>query len=139
MSDKITLTADGIIQLADGSIVLAKRKSEPYQGQWGLPGGKMEDKERIEETAVREAREETGLDVRLEKVVGVYSKNGRDPRGRFVSVVYLASPVSGVLEAASDAEELMITDDWIGIDLAFDHDQILADYRASLEHHNADK
>lgn len=132
MKDKITLTADVIIRLADGSIVLAKRKNSPYAGEWGLPGGKLEGDETIEETAVREAKEETGLDIRLDKVIGVYSEPERDPRGRYVSVAFLAHPVSGMMEAGSDAEDLMLTTDFTDLTLAFDHDQIVADYISGL-------
>jgi len=53
MKQEITLTADIIIQLADGSIVQVKRKNEPYKGAWALPGGMMDDGETIEQTAVR--------------------------------------------------------------------------------------
>ncbi|MCW3127692.1 MAG: hydrolase [Bacteroidetes bacterium] len=131
MEHQITLTADVIIRWADGSIVLAKRKSEPYKGYWGLPGGKLEGYETIQDTAIREAKEETGLDIRLDKVIGVYSDPGRDPRGRYISVVFLAHPVSGILESGSDAEEVMLTKDFAGRLLAFDHHHILTDYLAS--------
>ena len=133
MSDKITMTADVIIQWADGSIVLAKRKNDPFRGSWGLPGGMMEDGETIQETAIREAEEETGLRIRLDRVIGVYSAPGRDPRGRYISVTYLAYPVSGTLESGSDAEEVMLTKDFDHITLAFDHAEILADYQNYLK------
>jgi 8-oxo-dGTP diphosphatase len=130
MEDKITLTADIIIQWADGSIVLAKRMNEPYIHFWGLPGGMMEDGETIEQTAIREAHEETGLHIRIERVVGVYSDPHRDPRGRYISVVFLAYPVSGALESGSDAEEVKLsTETDAGTDpLSFDHRKILSDF-----------
>ncbi len=125
---KITLTADIVIRLGDGSIVLAKRKSEPHKGEWGLPGGKMEGDETIEATAIREAKEETGLTVELDRVIGVYSDPERDPRGRYVSVAFLAHPVSGVMEAGSDAEDLVLTREPEHFNLAFDHEDIVRDY-----------
>ena len=130
MKDTITLTADVVIQWADGSIVLVKRGTDPYQGFWALPGGKLEGDETIEETARREVKEETGLEVRLERVIGVYSKPGRDPRGRFVSVAFLAYPISGILESGSDAAAVIITKNLSDFTLAFDHEQILTDYVA---------
>lgn len=134
MQDEITLTADVIIEWADGSIVLTRRKTEPFRHYWGLPGGKMEGSETIEETAIRESKEETGLDITLERVIGVYSRPGRDPRGRFVSVTFLAHPVSGMLIADSDAEDLTLIRDLPVQELAFDHRQILNDYREFLDH-----
>lgn len=130
MNDKeeITLTADIVIRLGDGSIVLAKRKSEPYKGEWGLPGGKMDGNETIEATAIREAKEETGLTIQIDRVIGVYSDPERDPRGRYVSVAFLARPVSGVMEAGSDAEDLVLTREPENFNLAFDHEKIVRDY-----------
>src|SRR3954464_8671429 len=93
----VTLTADIIIEHEDGSIVLIKRKHDPCKGQWAIPGGILDGDETIEQTAVREAKEETGLDVKLLRIVGVYSKAGRDPRGRFVTVALVAVPIGGVL------------------------------------------
>ncbi len=134
MEDKemIILTADIVIRLADGSVVLAKRKSEPYKGEWGLPGGKMESGETIEAAAIREAKEETGLTIALDHVIGVYSDPDRDPRGRYVSVAFLAHPVSGVMEAGSDAEDLVLTREPEQFNLAFDHERIVQDYVALM-------
>lgn len=126
----VTLTADIIIEYEDGSIVLIKRKYDPFKGQWALPGGILEGEETIEETAVREAKEETGLDVKLQGIVGVYSKAGRDTRGRFVTVAYTAKPVGGELRAADDAKEFLRTKDYAALQLAFDHNRIISDYMA---------
>jgi 8-oxo-dGTP diphosphatase len=128
MSDQITLTADVIIQWADGSIVLARRRNDPHKHEWALPGGMMDGDETIEQTAIREAKEETGLTIRLDRVIGVYSAPGRDPRGRYISVAYLAYPVSGILESGSDAEDIRLTKDPLTEALAFDHHQIVSDY-----------
>lgn len=132
MKTKVILTADVIIENEDGSIVLVKRKNKPYKKEWSLPGGKMDDDETIEQTAVREVREETGLEIYLKKIIGVYSQPDRDPRGRYVSVAFLAKITGGKLEAGSDAADIITTHDFSERKLAFDHNQILQDYTTSL-------
>jgi 8-oxo-dGTP diphosphatase len=127
----VQLTADIIIEYDDGSIVLIRRKKEPFEGLWAIPGGKLEGPETVEETAIRETKEETGLDVELVRLIGVYSAPDRDPRGRFVSVAYVGSPVGGVLAAGSDAKEFLRTKDFMDAELAFDHHKILGDYLKS--------
>lgn len=122
------LTADIVIEHDDGSIILIRRGSPPFKGAWAIPGGKLEGDEAIEETAIREAQEETGLVVQLMRIIGVYSKPDRDPRGRFVSVAFVARPIGGTLKAASDAREVLRTNDFADLSLAFDHKQILLDY-----------
>ncbi len=124
---KMIVAADLIIQYPDGKIILIKRKNDPYKDYWALPGGMVEEDETVEEAAVREAEEETGVKIELKRLVGVYSEPDRDPRGRVVSVTYLAKPVSGDPKAADDAAELKLTEDFFGMELAFDHDQMLKD------------
>lgn len=128
------LVADIVIEYEDGNIVLIKRKNKPFQDHWAIPGGKLDDDETIEETAVRETKEETGLDVKLTRVIGVYSKADRDPRGRFVSVAFVAVPVGGELKASDDAKEFIKTKDFLNFELAFDHKQILTDYLNGKEY-----
>jgi len=120
------LTVDVVIKLR-GGVVLVKRKNEPYRGKWALPGGFVEHGEKVEDAAVREAKEETGLKVKLGRLVGVYSELGRDPRGHVVGICFLARPVGGKLEAASDAADARVFGEipWKG--LAFDHAKILKD------------
>jgi len=122
------LAVDMIIQYPDSEIVLIKRGYEPFKGSWALPGGGVEIGETVEQAAVREAKEETGLDIRLEGIVGVYSDPGRDPRGHTVSIVYRAVPVGGNLAADTDAAEVLKTKDYASIELAFDHSKIISDY-----------
>nr|MBN2278299.1 NUDIX hydrolase [candidate division Zixibacteria bacterium] len=122
------LAADIIIAHPDSEIILIKRGCEPFKGFWALPGGGVEIGETVEEAAIREAREETGLDIRLEGLVGVYSEPGRDPRGHTVSIVYRATPIGGRLKAETDAAEVMKTGDYSRFNLAFDHSRILKDY-----------
>lgn len=121
------LAADVVIRYPDGRIVLIKRGVEPFKGRWALPGGGVEIGETVESAAIREAKEETGLDVRLQGLVGIYSAPDRDPRGHTVSIVYHAIPAGGTLNADTDAAEVMLADDPLSIPLAFDHDQILRD------------
>jgi 8-oxo-dGTP diphosphatase len=80
----------------------------------------------VEEAAVREAAEETGLAVELARLVGVYSDPDRDPRGHNVSVAFLAVVLSGQLTAATDAAEVSVLDPG-SVDLAFDHRRIIDD------------
>jgi len=120
------LTVDIVIPL-DGKIVLIKRKNEPFRDMWALPGGFVDYGETTEEAAIREAREETSLDVDLVALLGVYSKPDRDPRGHTVSVVYIARPVGGELKGADDAAEAAAVDPRDVIELAFDHDLIVTE------------
>jgi 8-oxo-dGTP diphosphatase len=121
---KPTLTVDVVIRKGDG-YVFVKRAKEPFKGKWALPGGIVEYGEAVEEAAIREAKEETGLDVQLIRLVGVYSEPDRDPRGHYVSIAYLAECVGGELKAATDVEEVKVFKK--KPQLAFDHDEIFKD------------
>ena len=83
------LAADAVI-LFQGGIVLIKRENPPYQGCFALPGGFVEIGETVESAAQREAKEETGLEIELIGLVGIYSDPKRDPRGHIVSAAFLA-------------------------------------------------
>ena len=122
------LMVDVIIPSEEG-IVLVRRGSGPFEGQWALPGGFVEVGETVEAAAVRETEEETGLAVEIARLVGVYSDPERDPRGHNVSVAFLARVVGGDLVAASDAAEVSVLDPY-SVELAFDHRRIVADARA---------
>ena len=111
---------------AEERVVLIRRGSDPFEGQWALPGGFVEVGETVEEAAVREAAEETGLAVEVARLVGVYSEPDRDPRGHNVSVAFLARVLSGQLAAATDAAEVSVLDPG-SVDLAFDHRRIIDD------------
>jgi 8-oxo-dGTP diphosphatase len=119
------LTVDIIIEI-DGGVVLIERKHAPPG--WALPGGFVDRGESLAQAAVREAREETSLDVTLTEQLFAYSDPRRDPRGPTVSVVYLGR-ATGTPRAADDAQDVRI----YALDklpsLAFDHGQILEDYR----------
>ncbi|MDZ7751906.1 MAG: NUDIX hydrolase [Gammaproteobacteria bacterium] len=123
------IAADTIIELGDASersIVLIERRNPPHG--WALPGGFMDEGETIEQAAVREAREETGLRVELDALLGVYSRPDRDPRGQTVSVVFVAR-ATGTPRGQDDAlRARAFRLQELPSPLAFDHDEILADY-----------
>ncbi|NJD98230.1 NUDIX hydrolase [Thermococcus sp. LS1] len=123
----IGLTVDLVILYREG-VVLIKRKHEPFKDHFALPGGFVEYGETVEDAAVREAKEETGLDVRLLRLIGVYSDPNRDPRGHTVTVAFLALG-TGELKAGDDAKDVMVVpiDEINEIPLAFDHGKILRD------------
>ena len=123
------LMVDIVIPDGEGRVLLIQRANDPYEGSWALPGGFVDVGETVEEAAVREAKEETGLDVDLLRLVGVYSEPDRDPRGHNVSVAFLAR-AEGDPSAASDAAEVAFLDP-ASTDLAFDHESIIADALAS--------
>lgn len=109
-------------------VLLIQRGNEPYKGCWAFPGGFMNMEETAKECAVRELKEETGLTVKQIQQIGAYSKVDRDPRGRTISIAYLAivdapTAVSGMDDAAKAA--------WFPLsslpNLAFDHQDIMTD------------
>ena len=111
---------------AEKGVVLIRRGSAPFEGQWALPGGFVEVGETVEQAAAREVAEETGLVVELAGLVGVYSEPERDPRGHNVSVAFLARVLGGELSASTDASEVSVLDPGT-LDLAFDHRRIIDD------------
>ena len=120
-------TVDIIIELQDG-IVLIERRNPPHG--WALPGGFVDYGESLERAAVREAREETSLEVTNLRLLGCYSDPGRDERMHTISTVYMADGV-GQPQAADDAANVGIFRlDSLPKPLCFDHDAILADYTA---------
>ena len=124
---KPSVTADGIV-LKGNDIVLIKRGKEPFKGSYALPGGFLNYGERLEECAVREVLEETGVKTKVVELVGIYSSPDRDPRGHFVTAVYHLEPVGGMLKAGDDAKDA----EWVPLDklpkFAFDHGKIIQDF-----------
>jgi 8-oxo-dGTP diphosphatase len=121
------LTVDGIA-LVDGQIILIKRKNQPFQGQYALPGGFVEYGETVETAVIREFQEETGLQTRVIHLLGVYSSPDRDPRGHTVSVVFELEVTGGKLTGSDDASEACQFHLAHLPKLAFDHDVIVADF-----------
>lgn len=116
-------------------VLLIQRGREPYKGYWALPGGFVEMDEPLEATARRELQEETGLSVPSLDQLGAYGDPERDPRGRVISIVYLAllpEKADSQVAGASDASRAA----WFPVNdlpsLAFDHDKILQDARRNL-------
>jgi 8-oxo-dGTP diphosphatase len=115
-------------------VLLIRRKHPPFAGMWAIPGGFVDMNEPLEEAARRELFEETGVRTRRLEQLHTFGDPGRDPRGRTISVVYLARVDASRLkpQAADDAAEV----DWHPLrqppPLAFDHGQILAMVRKQL-------
>lgn len=123
-------TVDIIIEYYKGNsyegIVLIERKNEPYG--WAIPGGFVEYNESLEEAAVREAKEETGLEVELQGQLKTYSLPKRDPRKHVITTVFIAK-TKGNFKAADDAVNAGIfTKETLPKNLVFDHRDILRDY-----------
>lgn len=108
-----------------------RRSYEPFKGKLEFPGGFMEEGETIEETCMREAKEETGLDVEPVEILGVYSKPGRDPRDQFVAVAFVCKPKGTNVKISEEATDAR----WIDLDeidtsmLGFDHGKMIEDLR----------
>lgn len=123
------LTCDIIILPAGAgdSVVLVRRRYPPLG--WALPGGFVDVGETVEAAAVREALEETGLQVGLKRQFHTYSDPARDPRGHTVSVVFLGT-ADGEPQGGDDAAEARAFPlDDLPEDMVFDHRAILQDYR----------
>ncbi|HDH02561.1 MAG TPA: NUDIX hydrolase [Nitrospirae bacterium] len=118
-------TVDLIIEY-DSGIILIKRRNPPHG--WALPGGFVDCGESLEAAAVREAKEETGLDVELVRQFHVYSEPERDSRFHTITIVYIAR-AKGIPRAGDDAADVgVFTRDNLPEDIAFDHRDILMDY-----------
>ena len=124
------VTADCIVFVCQNEktqVLLIKRGSEPCKDMWALPGGFMNIDESAEEAAIRELKEETGIDVKEVTQVGAYSKVDRDPRERVITIAFytvIDNPVKAV--GQDDAKQA----EWFTLDnlptLAFDHSEILS-------------
>lgn len=130
------VTADCVVITKERQpkVLLIQRGFEPFKGCWAFPGGFMNMDETTEQCAVRELEEETGLVVSELQQIGAYSKVDRDPRGRTITVAYLAmidAPVE--VRGQDDAAKA----EWWPIDklpaLAFDHEDIMRDAVASYK------
>ena len=129
-SDCVVMTKEEVPK-----VLLIQRGADPFRGAWAFPGGFMNMDETTEQCAIRELEEETGLKVTKVHQIGAYSKVDRDPRGRTITVAYLAiidSPedVKGQDDAAK-AEWFPITD---LPKLAFDHYDIMKDAKVAYAH-----
>ena len=128
-----SVTCDGLV-LRKGKVLLVKRGREPFRGCYALPGGFVEYGESTEDCVVREIREETGLETEVVRLVGVYSEMGRDPRGHFITLLYLLREKGGALRAGDDADSAEFFAPSDLPDLAFDHGTMIADGLKAAEH-----
>jgi 8-oxo-dGTP diphosphatase len=120
-------TVDVIIE-RDGQIVLVRRRHPPLG--WALPGGFVDPGESVAQAARREAKEETGLDVALTELLGVYSDPKRDPRGHYTISTVFIGQASGTPVGGDDAAGArFVAVDALPPDIAFDHATIIDDYR----------
>ncbi|MBE6513158.1 MAG: NUDIX hydrolase [Methanobrevibacter olleyae] len=133
-----SLTVDIFIFNENHEFILIKRKNDPFKDSWALPGGFVDYGESTEDAAIREAKEETSIDVELERLFNVYSEPDRDPRRHTVSIVYLAHGNFDDARADDDAKDIGVYsfNDLKEMKLAFDHDKILNEIRDYLEENN---
>jgi len=121
-----------IFDKTGNKICLLKRNIEPHLGKLALPGGYVDYGEMIEQAAIREVKEETGLDIELSEILGVYSHPERNPSKHTISTVFIAKVIGGELTNSSEGEAF-----WLDVDrvteLAFDHNLILSHFRKWLE------
>ncbi len=121
---------DGIL-IEGNRILLIRRGREPFKGEWGVPGGRIEDDETAEQCLVREMKEETGLDVEPVKLVGIYSDPLRDPR-LIIAAAYLVKRTGGEVRGGDDAAEA----GWYELDkmppLCTDHGRMVKDALSQL-------
>lgn len=125
--------AAGVVLVEDGGILLVRRKFEPRRGLWTLPAGFVEYDEHVAACAVRETREETGLEVETIRLFGAYMAMD-DPRVQVVLLLYLAKRVGGELQPGDDAEDARFFPlDATPAGIAFKaHEQALADVRRTF-------
>lgn len=126
---KPSVTTDIFIFDEDFNFILIKRKNNPFKNYWALPGGFVDYGETVESAAIREAKEETSIDVELKDLVNVYSNPDRDSRGHTISTTYTAKGDFNERKANDDAIDIGIfsAEKLDEINIAFDHNKIIKD------------
>ena len=133
----IILTVDAVIvdradPILESRVLLVRRSpdSRAFPGHWSFPGGKVEADENSRQAARREALEESGVEIGLLAFLGFFDEPGRDPRGRYVTVAWLAQPIGGTPKS-EDPDGGTVETAWFNIreavdlKLAFDHNKLL--------------
>ena len=129
-----TPTVDTIIQ-RDSKVLLVERKKDPFKQKMVLPGGFVNEGERVEDAAIREVKEETSLDIELDNILGVYSDPFRDPRGHIMSTVFIGKISDKSIKKEPIAGDDAATIKWVDLEsieeesFGFDHKKILMDYK----------
>ncbi len=133
ISDHPWLSVDSVVFDDAGRVLLIRRKNPPFQGHFALPGGFVDVGETTEAAALRELKEETGIEGSSPRLIGVYSDPRRDTRHHVISIVYLVSTVSYDVHAGDDATHAEFVADWRDQPLAFDHRKIISDALAAAK------
>ena len=130
-------TSTAIIPYEPNKILLIKRNTVPFKGYWALPGGRVDPGETVEQTIVREVKEETGLDVTIERKIGEYTEQGvKDGvEYEYYPTCFLVKPVGGeIKKQESEIQEIKLFSlKELPNPLAFEHDQMIKDYVRMLK------
>jgi len=122
---------DAVIEVGKNKIVLIKRKYPPFQDFYALPGGFIEKGEKAKEAVIREVKEETNLDIKIIKKIGLYDEEGRDPRGKIHSTAFKCQIIgdASIMKSGDDSKEVELVpkEKLKEIELAFDHRKMLKD------------
>ncbi len=128
---RIGKTVDAVIEDGKGNVVLIKRRYPPFQGFYALPGGFVEKGEKLKQALVREVKEETNLDIKIDYKIGIYEEEGRDPRGKIHSTAFKCTIICDTsnFRSGDDSKEVeLISKDKVkNMELAFDHENIIKD------------
>src|SRR5688500_9490558 len=116
-------------------VLLIKRKKDPFKDYFSLPGGFVNEGEKVEDAVRREAEEELWIKVEPIDILGVYSDPNRDPRGHIMSITFIVKIITGELKAGDGVAELkwIETNNLGNIKIGFDHLKILYDYETQKE------
>ncbi len=120
--------------IRDSMILLGKRAEEPFVGYWVLPGGMVEQGESVREACVREAKEETNLDVKIISFLGLFDRPDRDPAKGSVSAAFLCVPLSGEVRRNEEASDMR----WFPLDrlperIGFDHREVIEKAKETMK------
>jgi len=125
-------TSTAIIPFPDNKILLIRRNTIPFKGYWALPGGRMDPDETIEQTIVREVKEETGLEVTIVRKMGEYVEKGvkDEVEYEYYPTCFVVKPVGGEIKKQdNEIQEIKLFNlNTLPMPLAFEHDQMIKDY-----------